>query len=180
MSTNRLKVSENNFRWRKTRNRCGRVQCQLHRGLKNRNAPGVAGLAIVAIGAVPVESSVNPEQAHRENEGNSQQPRDWSLQHDDSGRTPATMLARMPSERKASPMIFCAIKQYPSAIAKPARRRLRERLGDTAPGPRRSLYTVLKSNPRRSRSRRVSACRIQCPSIERPAASQDTQRGRSS
>ena len=72
MCANRLKIHERRFRSRKARHRCGHLQCQLRRRLKDRNATGVAGLAIVVVGPVPVECRVKAQQANGENERDAQ------------------------------------------------------------------------------------------------------------
>ena len=72
MGVDRLKIDERRFWRRKARHLCRRLQCHLHRRLKDRNATAVTGLAIIVIRAMPVERRVEAKQAHRDDEDDDQ------------------------------------------------------------------------------------------------------------
>jgi hypothetical protein len=72
MRANRLKISENGFRGCKTSERYRPLQRQLNCGLRNCNAPGMTGLAVVVVGAVPVQRRVKAQQAHRKDDDDSE------------------------------------------------------------------------------------------------------------
>lgn len=68
-----LEIDERCF-WRsEATDRLGRLDRRLRGRLRHRDAPGVAGLTIVIIGAVPVERCVKAQQAHREGDCDGQQ-----------------------------------------------------------------------------------------------------------
>jgi hypothetical protein len=61
VGANRLEINERCIGRREARDRLRRLERQLHPGLGNRNAPGVAGLAIIVVGAMPVERRVKAQ-----------------------------------------------------------------------------------------------------------------------
>jgi hypothetical protein len=61
VGANRLEINERCIGRRETRDRLRRLKRQLRGGLRNRNAPGVAGLAIIVVGAMPVERHVKAQ-----------------------------------------------------------------------------------------------------------------------
>jgi hypothetical protein len=58
VDANRLEINERCIGRREARDRLRRLKRQLDGGLRKRNTPGVAGLAIVVVGAMPVEGRV--------------------------------------------------------------------------------------------------------------------------
>lgn len=68
VGANRIEINERRIRRREARDCLRRLKRQLHGGLGNRNAPGVAGLAVFVAWAVPVERRMKAQYAHREDE----------------------------------------------------------------------------------------------------------------
>ena len=101
-----LEIDERCF-WRsEATDRLGRLDRRLRGRLRHRDAPGVAGLTIVIIGAVPVERCVKAQQTHDEDERHGQQLLRGLLRHDQLSGTPNTILAVMPLDTKQSLQIL--------------------------------------------------------------------------
>jgi hypothetical protein len=71
MRTERFKLNCFFVRADESRDRNGREQCDLRRGLRNRNVPNVADLAMLLVGfvAVPVPGRLHGKQTNGKNQG---------------------------------------------------------------------------------------------------------------
>ncbi len=75
MTANRVETELLIFGDRKPRDRDGRLQFHLRRGLRYGDVPGVADLAMLFVRGVPmpVPSSLDGKEAHGKNQGHRQQ-----------------------------------------------------------------------------------------------------------
>jgi len=74
MTANRVEAELRIFGGRKTGDRDGRLRCYLRSGLRHGNVPGVADLAMLFVGGVPmpVPGCLHGKEAHGKNQGHCQ------------------------------------------------------------------------------------------------------------
>jgi hypothetical protein len=103
MTANRVEAELLIFGNGKSSDGDGRLRLYLRGGRRYRYVPGVADLAMLFVGGVPmpVPGCLHGKEAHGKNQGHRQQSYDYSLRH--SSKTqglPATIVPQMRPERK--------------------------------------------------------------------------------